>query len=91
VTEKSERDPDPHRGKKLDPDAQTMITSSVADPDPGSGAFITPGSGIRNSFFPDLGSQSHIFESLLTIFWVKSYLILWKLAQIISFSMSKIK
>jgi hypothetical protein len=27
--------------------------SSVADPDPGSGAFLTPGSGIRNGFFPD--------------------------------------
>ncbi len=25
--------------------------SSVADPDPGSGAFLTPGSGIRNRFF----------------------------------------
>jgi len=26
-------------------------TGSVADPDPGSGAFLTPGSGIRNRFF----------------------------------------
>jgi hypothetical protein len=26
---------------------------SVADPDLGSGAFLTPGSGIRNRFFPD--------------------------------------
>ncbi len=25
----------------------------VADPDPGSGAFLTPGSGIRNRFIPD--------------------------------------
>ncbi len=50
--------------------------SSVADPDPGSGAFLTPGpgSGIRNWFFPDPGSriqnpgsQTHIFESLMTI------------------------
>jgi len=32
-------------------------TGSVADPDPGSGAFLTPGSGIRNRFFPDPGSQ----------------------------------
>jgi hypothetical protein len=46
-------------------------TDSVADPDPGSGAFLTPGSGIRNRFFPDPGSQSNIFESLLKIFWVK--------------------
>jgi hypothetical protein len=32
--------------------------SSVADPDPGSGAFFNPGSGsgIRDKFFPDLGS-----------------------------------
>ncbi len=27
--------------------------SSVADPDPGSGAFLTPGSGIRNRFISD--------------------------------------
>jgi hypothetical protein len=33
--------------------------SSVADPDPGSGAFLTQGSGsrIRDDFFPDPGSQ----------------------------------
>ncbi len=31
--------------------------TSVADPDPGSGAFLTPGSGIRNRFFPDPGSR----------------------------------
>ncbi len=30
---------------------------SVADPDPGSGAFLTPGSGFRNGFFPDPGSR----------------------------------
>jgi hypothetical protein len=40
-----------------------MFTGSVADPDPGSGAFLTPGSGIRNRFFPDPGSQTHMFES----------------------------
>jgi hypothetical protein len=50
--------------------------SSVADPYPGSGAFLTldPGSGIGFFRIPDLGSQTHIFESLVTIFWVKSYL-----------------
>jgi hypothetical protein len=49
--------------------------NSVGDPDPGSGAFLTPGSGIRNRFFsdpgsriPDPGSQIHTFESFLTIF-----------------------
>jgi hypothetical protein len=34
----------------------------------GSGAFLTPGSGIRNRFIPDPGSQTHIFESLVTTF-----------------------
>ncbi len=34
-----------------------VVCSSVADPDPGSGAFLTPRSGIRNRFFPDLGSR----------------------------------
>ncbi len=51
----------------------TCIFSSVADPDPGSGDFLTPGSGIRNRFFPDPGSQIHIFESLLTIFLGKKF------------------
>jgi hypothetical protein len=54
----------------------TVAPSSVADPDPGSGALLTPGSGIRNRFFPDPGSKIHIFESLVTIFWVKSSMIL---------------
>jgi hypothetical protein len=40
--------------------------------DSGSDAFLTPGSGIRTRFFPDPGSLTHIFESLVTIFWVKS-------------------
>ena len=53
-----------------------LSLTSVADPDPGSGAFLTPGSGIRNRFFPDPGSQIHNSESLLTIFWVKSSIIL---------------
>jgi hypothetical protein len=57
--------------------------------DPGSGAFLTPGSGIRNRFFPDPGSQTHTFESLVTIFWAKSSIILWKLAQIFFFSTSQ--
>ncbi len=42
--------------------------TSVADPDPGSGAFLTPGSGSGIGFLriPDLGSQTHIFESLVS-------------------------
>jgi hypothetical protein len=76
-----ETDPDPNfyfdADPDLDPDpsyqmkAQKLKKSSVADPDPGSGPFLTPGSGIRDRLFPDPGSQIHNFESL-TIFWVKS-------------------
>jgi hypothetical protein len=40
------------------------LSSSVVDP--GSGAFLISGSGI--GFFPDPGSQTHIFDSLVTIF-----------------------
>jgi hypothetical protein len=46
---------------------------SVADPDPGSGAFLTPGSGIRNRCFPDLGSRTHIFKSLVISFSGKKF------------------
>jgi hypothetical protein len=56
--------------------------SSVADPDPGSGAFSTPGSGIRagkksRSRIRDPGSGSGmnipdlIFDNLLSVFWVQ--------------------
>ncbi len=48
-----------------------VLAGSVADP--GSGAFLTPGSGIRNRFFPDPGSQIHIFESLVTVFLGKKF------------------
>jgi hypothetical protein len=36
-----------------------VVLSSVADPDPRSGAFLPPGSGIpiRDDFFTDLGSR----------------------------------
>ncbi len=50
--------------------------SIVADPDPGSGAFLTPGSGIGLFQVPDLGSQTLIFESVVTIYWVKTSIIL---------------
>ncbi len=33
---------------------------------------LDPGSGIGFFRIPDLGSQTHIFESLVTIFWVKN-------------------
>jgi len=46
-------------GSKSEP-----VLRSVADPDPGSGALWTPGSGIRNRFFPD---PTITYESLRTI------------------------
>jgi hypothetical protein len=57
---------------------------SAADPDPGSGAFLTPGSGIGFSRIPN-----SYFESLVITFWVKSSIILWNLAHIVFFSSSK--
>jgi hypothetical protein len=60
----------------------SVLVTSVADPDPGSGAFwpLDPGSGMGFFRIPD---PNPIFlESLVTIFWVKSFKILWKLAQI---------
>ncbi len=44
---------------KLPGTSLSHALSSVADPDPGSGigAFLTPGSEIRNRFIPDPGSQ----------------------------------
>ncbi len=62
-----------HRGQGNYLGKWERLRSSVADPDPGSGAFLTPGSEIRNRFFPDPGSQTNIFESLVTIFWVKFF------------------
>jgi hypothetical protein len=44
--------------------------------DPGSGAFLTPGSGIRNRFIPNPGSQAHILRAKRQFFCVKSSLIL---------------
>jgi hypothetical protein len=43
---------------------ECRVYFSVTDPDPGSDAFLTPGSGI--GFFPDPGTRipNHIFESL---------------------------
>ncbi len=49
--------------------ARSVLVTSVADP--GSGAFLTPGSGIRYRFFPGPGSQTHIFESLVKIEFLK--------------------
>jgi hypothetical protein len=47
--------------------------SYISVADSGSGAFLTldPGSGIGFFRIPDLGSQTHIFDGLMTNFWVK--------------------
>jgi hypothetical protein len=59
------------------------VPVSVADPDPGSGIrclfdpwIRDPGSGMGFFRIPDPGSQDHILKSFLTIFLVKSYIIL---------------
>ncbi len=44
---------------------RTNLNPGVVDPDPGSGAFLTPGSGIRDRFFPDPGFR---ISDLKTIF-----------------------
>jgi hypothetical protein len=61
---------------------QDIIKYSVADPDPGSGAFLTPGSGIWDPesgmvFFriPDLGSRipRPYFKELFDNFFGKKF------------------
>jgi hypothetical protein len=46
---------------------------SVADPDPGSGAFLTPGSGMgkKSGSGSGMNNPDHISENLHTVFWVK--------------------
>ena len=60
--------PDPgSASKNLSIVSKTMVSNSVADPDPGSGirCFLTPGSGMGESEHPDPGSgmnnPDHIF------------------------------
>ncbi len=75
----------PHTHLENCPGQRLTLRGSVAfwplDPDPGSGI----------SFFPDPGSQTHIFESLVTNVWVKSSPILWKLTLVFFFSIFKNK
>jgi hypothetical protein len=54
-----------------------LVVVSVADPVPGYGAFLAPGSGIRVFWIPDIRSripdpQPIFFEASGTIFGVKS-------------------
>ncbi len=77
-------EPEPQLVKKSEPEPwnlnyyvfDCLHLTSVADPDPGSGALFTPGSEIGLFRISDPGSLNHIFESLVKIFWVKSSIIL---------------
>jgi hypothetical protein len=69
-SEEEQQDLQPHSLWK-----KPLFEVSVADPDPGSGIrclfdpwIRDPGSGISFFRFPDPGSQTHIFESFVTIF-----------------------
>ncbi len=62
---------------------QNTVICSVADPGSGIWCLFDPWIRIRNGLFPDPGSrfpvpgsQTNIFESLMTIFWLKSSIIL---------------
>jgi hypothetical protein len=58
---------DLHRAFSKCLEEDQFVNASVADPDPGSGVFLTP------------GSQTHNFESLVSIFGKKLYNF-WKIA-----------
>jgi hypothetical protein len=47
------------------------LASSVADPDPSSGAFLIPGSGIGKKSGSGMNNRDHLSEGLETSFWVK--------------------
>ncbi len=55
----------------------TSSFSSVADPDPGSGAFLTPGSGMEKNPEPGSRTRDLIFENLVSVFWVINTWTLW--------------
>jgi hypothetical protein len=66
-------DPDSESGSGstalIESGSETLGIISVADPDPGSGAFLTHGSRISDP-------KPIFFESLVTIFWLKNPIIL---------------
>ncbi len=63
----------------MDKAPKQRVKVSVVDPDPGSGAFFTPGSGMGKKWGSGSGMNNldHIPESLETIFWVKTLKFLW--------------
>jgi hypothetical protein len=58
------------------------VATSVADPDPGSGAFLPPGSGIRirDEIFPDPGSGPFFDDIFLQYLQNPCYVIFITLA-----------
>ncbi len=54
----------------------SLFKSSVAEPDPGSGAFLTPGSGMGKNSRSRFRDEhfGYISESLKTIFWLETVL-----------------
>jgi hypothetical protein len=50
-----------------------IVDCSVANPDPGSGAFLTPGSGMgkKTGSGSGMNNPDHISERLKNNFWVK--------------------
>ncbi len=69
-----------NKQKSLDPDPDPLVIGT----DPRIWIHIrtkmqccgSPGSGMGFFRIPDLGSQTHSFESLVTMVWVKSSIIL---------------
>jgi hypothetical protein len=57
-------------------DSSAIICMAVSVAEPRSGAYLNP-------FLPDPGSQTHIFESFVTIFGVKITIILREFAQMV--------
>jgi hypothetical protein len=57
-----------------------LVKTSIADPDLGSGAFFTPGSGIRDGYESGSGSEirdeqpGSYFRELRNNFWGQNYL-----------------
>jgi hypothetical protein len=51
-----------------------IVSILTCVPDPGSDAFLTPGSRIGFSRISDPGSQTYMFESIVTCLWLKSQL-----------------
>jgi hypothetical protein len=55
----------------LESDSKYCKSDSEADPYPGSGAFLTPGSGMgkKSESGSGMNNPDHISENLETIFW----------------------